>query len=71
MPWDAEQNWEPPEWMVPYLDLIGGREKAVEMMSGPRVSVATGATLALKQRTVEAKVGLLTALHDGDLLWRP
>ena len=62
------KEWAPQEWMEPYLDLLGGREKVVRLMSGPRADASRKITVALDQRGMEEKIGLLVALHDSGML---
>lgn len=63
------EPYNPPEWMNDtLLDLLGGRELVIELMSGPRATTDTNAYLALAQLAYEVQIDLLEQLHDKGML---
>lgn len=63
---DAE--FVPDEWMVPYLEVLGGGSEVVRLCSGRRVRVDINGPLAVLQIGMAAQVGLLARLHRDGML---
>lgn len=64
----ADEAWEPPLWMEPYLPYLGGRNHVVDLMSGPRAKDSVNYPLANLQVWMLEEVMLLKRLYNAGLL---
>lgn len=64
----GDEDWQPEEWMLPYLGAMGGRDEVVRLLSGKRARIQINAPLALMQQGMESKLQLLYDLWREGLL---
>lgn len=53
-----------PQWMEPYIDVLGGRSEVERLMNDKRADTFTNAPLALVQMGMEERIALLHRLHE-------
>lgn len=67
----TEKTYTIPDWMEPFLDVLGGRSEVERLMSGPRANTVTNAPLALVQMGMEERITILSRLHQSGMLIAP
>lgn len=67
----GKKTFEIPDWMEPFLDVLGGRSEVERLMSGHREAHQINGPLALMQQGMEAQIDLMHALHKHGMLLAP
>lgn len=57
-----------PAWLEPYLDLLGGRENVVRLMSGPRAVAIQDPMMAVAQERMGAQIDLIDRMRTAGTL---